>query len=152
MVGGSSIWVLVVLSFLAMNGANAIFCQETVARMLPCQGFLMGIGQITDPCCQSAQSLIEIAKTTPEERTSVCQCLKQAVVMMGINVTKAQEIPQLCHMDLDAGLIDPNVDCNKLNEAPTPRSSSVERKLESVGSRPYKLDHIQIPITSRAQT
>ncbi|KAI3680476.1 hypothetical protein L6452_35247 [Arctium lappa] len=152
MAGGSSTWVLIIFLFLAMNGANAIFCQEAVARMLPCQGFLMGIGQINDPCCQSAQSLSEIAQTTPEERTSVCQCFKQVAALMGINMTKAQEIPQLCHIDLDAGLIDPNVDCKKLNEAPTPISSTIGRKLKSTGSQPYKLDHIRIPIISRSLT
>ncbi|KAJ9566326.1 hypothetical protein OSB04_002292 [Centaurea solstitialis] len=152
MVGGSWTWVFVMLLFLAMNGANAISCQEAMARMLPCQGFLMGIGEINGPCCQSAQSLSEIAKSTPGERTSVCQCLKQAAVVMGINVTNAQEIPQLCHLDLDVSLINPNVDCNKFNEAPTPRSSRVGRRLESLGSQLHKLNHIQIPIISRSKT
>nr|XP_043629890.1 non-specific lipid-transfer protein 1-like [Erigeron canadensis] len=125
MAGGSSMMVLVIL-VMAMNNAsllvNAISCQDAIARMLPCQAFLMGVGQISVPCCQSAQSLIKIANTNPQERTMVCQCLKQAATIVGINVARAQQIPQLCHIDLATSPINLNVDCNKL-DTPTPQNS-----------------------------
>ncbi|GJX53883.1 hypothetical protein Tco_0282252 [Tanacetum coccineum] len=61
---------------------------------------------------------------------------------MGINMGRAQQIPQLCHIDVDARLIDPNVDCNKLN-APTPTE-----RLEPASSqmKPYDPDQIGIPV------
>lgn len=117
MVGGYFSFVVMLL-FVGMNGGSllvdAIPCQDAIARMLPCQGFLIGIGDISVACCQSAQSLSQIANTNPQDRTSICQSLKQAANVIGINVARAQQIPQLCQIDLASGLIDPNVDCNKV--------------------------------------
>ncbi|KAI3716872.1 hypothetical protein L1987_68080 [Smallanthus sonchifolius] len=108
-----STWVLMLLLLGANGGARAISCQDAIARMLPCQGFLMGFSEMSAACCHSAQSLSQTANSSPVELTSVCQCLKQAIGVIGINMNRAQQIPQLCHIDLDTGLIDPNVDCNK---------------------------------------
>ncbi|GKC05414.1 non-specific lipid-transfer protein 1-like protein [Tanacetum coccineum] len=120
---GSPCGAMLILLFVAMNTASlfadAISCQGAITRMLPCQAYLMGVGGITVPCCQSAQTLSQVANTTPENFKLVCQCLKQVALLMGINMGRAQKIPQLCHIDVDARLIDPNVDCNKLN-VPTP--------------------------------
>ncbi|KAL4562991.1 hypothetical protein LXL04_027022 [Taraxacum kok-saghyz] len=135
MVGRSSTSLLTILIFVAyINGGSqlvhAISCQNAITRMLPCQAFLMGLGEITIPCCQSAQILSQIARTMPEERTSICQCLKQAAIVIGINVNRAQQIPKLCHIDHATGFVDPNVDCNKLNAlAPTISPSPMEEEM-----------------------
>ncbi|GKB71377.1 non-specific lipid-transfer protein 1-like protein [Tanacetum coccineum] len=143
---GSPCGAMLMLLFVAMNTASlfadAISCQGAITRMLRCQAYLMGVGGITVPCCQSAQTLSQVANTTPENFKLVCQCLKQVALLMGINMGRAQKIPQLCHIDVDARLIDPNVDCNKLN-APTPTEM-----LEPASSqmKPYDPDRIGIPV------
>ncbi|PWA57110.1 putative non-specific lipid-transfer protein 3 [Artemisia annua] len=145
MAGSSSVAMLILL-FVAMNSASlfvdAISCQGAITRMLPCQAYLMGVGGITVPCCQSAQTLSQVAKATPENFKLVCQCLKQAALLMGINMGRAQQIPQLCHIDVAAGLIDPNVDCNKFN-AQMPAGSS---RLGSSQMKSYDPDQIGIPV------
>ncbi|XP_071713890.1 non-specific lipid-transfer protein 1-like [Rutidosis leptorrhynchoides] len=118
--------VLLILLFVSMNNAsilvNAMTCEDAITHMLPCEAFVMGFGQISVPCCQSVQSLIQFANTSPQERTSACQCLKQAAGILGINVARVQQIPKLCHIDVDMSLIDPNIDCNKLS-SPSPAPS-----------------------------
>nr|GFA72540.1 non-specific lipid-transfer protein 1-like [Tanacetum cinerariifolium] len=136
---------MLMLLFVAMSArlsVDAISCQGAITQMLPCQAYLMGVGGITVPCCQSAQTLSQVANTTPENFKLVCQCLKQAALLLGINMGRAQQIPQLCHIDVDARLIDPNVDCNKLNAlTPTGRLEPASSQM-----KPYDPDQIGFPV------
>ncbi|KAA8520161.1 hypothetical protein F0562_014417 [Nyssa sinensis] len=106
-----SMWALgLVLLALIGSPVNATSCHGTILKMLPCQPFLVGSGDITMPCCHAAQGLNEIAISMPARRF-ICECFKQAIAALGINLDRAKQLPQLCKIDASVP-IDPNIDCN----------------------------------------
>ncbi|KAL3627444.1 hypothetical protein CASFOL_028807 [Castilleja foliolosa] len=91
-------------------------CTQAVEYLMPCQSFLMGIGEITPTCCQGAQALAK-ATVSPADRKSVCQCLKQIALSINVNVDKAKKLPELCNIKVPVPL-QPDVNCDTLNRGP----------------------------------
>ncbi|XP_041023150.1 non-specific lipid-transfer protein 1-like [Juglans microcarpa x Juglans regia] len=103
-----------VILILSACHSEAMTCPEALVILLPCKPFLEGA--LPDSpnflCCLGVQKLTQEASTT-ETRRAVCQCLKNATLGFHINLDRAKQIPQLCHIN-DPIPIDPNVDCNTL--------------------------------------
>ncbi|WJX37875.1 hypothetical protein P8452_25596 [Trifolium repens] len=91
-----------------------ITCSEAISSLLPCVPFLEGSLPATpsSDCCAGVTNIVNKANTTPIRR-STCQCLKNASTKFGVNVGRAKQLPQLCHVSLPF-VIDPNVDCNSI--------------------------------------
>ncbi|KAK4439376.1 hypothetical protein Salat_0272500 [Sesamum alatum] len=112
----SSVWVvgLLVLAVGTSRPVSAISCLDAVTRLMPCQPFLLGASSsVTVPCCQGAESLNQLAGSDRGQLKTLCQCLKQAAVSIGVNVDRAKQLPQLCNITVPVP-IDPNVDCDRL--------------------------------------
>ncbi|KAG8385772.1 hypothetical protein BUALT_Bualt03G0080000 [Buddleja alternifolia] len=102
--------VLVLALILYSAPAQAISCTQALQYLMPCQPFLLGISDISSPCCLGAQALAQ-ATTSQADRKSVCQCLKQVASSVNVNQDKAKQLPQLCKIDVPVA-IQPNVDCD----------------------------------------
>ncbi|KAK6124495.1 hypothetical protein DH2020_041748 [Rehmannia glutinosa] len=90
--------------------AKATSCTAALEYLMPCQPYLMGIGEITPTCCQGVQALAN-ATVTSADRKSVCECLKQAALSVNINQDKANQLPKLCNVDVPVP-VQPNVNCD----------------------------------------
>ncbi|KAL6546797.1 hypothetical protein OROMI_022518 [Orobanche minor] len=115
-VENSSVWslVLLILVVAPMSRVSAISCMDAITKLMPCQPFLLDRGNgVTVPCCQGAESLSQMVGSKPDELKTTCQCFKQAAAAMGVNVTRAQQLPQLCKISVPVP-IDPNINCSVL--------------------------------------
>ncbi|CAL5345578.1 unnamed protein product [Camellia sinensis] len=110
-------WVMVILALIASSvTVNAtITCEDAILKILPCEPYLSGIGDISVPCCQGAQNLNQMANSTADHR-SVCACFKQVGPSLGVNVDRAKKLPDLCKIDLRGITIDFTIDCNTIPE------------------------------------
>ncbi|CAL5345570.1 unnamed protein product [Camellia sinensis] len=110
-------WVMVILALIASSvTVNAtITCEDAILKILPCEPYLSGIGDISVPCCQGAQNLNQMANSTADRR-AVCACFKQVGPSLGVNVDRAKKLPDLCKIDLRGITIDFTIDCNTIPE------------------------------------
>ncbi|KAG7963070.1 hypothetical protein I3843_09G099600 [Carya illinoinensis] len=101
-----------VILILSACHSEAMTCPEALMILLPCKPFVEGAGSDSPGllCCLGVQKLTQEA-STPETRRAVCQCVKNAAQEFHIDLGKAKQIPQLCHIN-DPIPIDPEVDCN----------------------------------------
>ncbi|KAL7242959.1 hypothetical protein ACSBR1_015380 [Camellia fascicularis] len=108
-------WVMVILALIASSvTVNAtITCQDAILKILPCEPYLLGIGDITVPCCQGAQNLNQMVNSTADRR-AVCACFKQVGPSLGVNVDRAKKLPDLCKIDLRGITIDFTIDCSTI--------------------------------------
>ncbi|KAI3456490.1 hypothetical protein Pfo_013153 [Paulownia fortunei] len=104
--------VLALISCSPPGPAKAMSCTQALEYLMPCQPFLMGIGEITSPCCLGAQALAQ-ATASPADRKSVCQCLKQVAVTVNVNQDKAKQLPQLCKIDFPVP-VQPDINCDAI--------------------------------------
>ncbi|KAL0290045.1 UNVERIFIED_CONTAM: hypothetical protein Sangu_2590700 [Sesamum angustifolium] len=115
MTGGWSRW-LVAMVFLAMvvgRGTAEIQCTDAVTQLLPCEAFLLGGGTTPSAgCCAAVQSLDKIATASQDDRKAICQCFKDTARSFPVNQGNAQQLPQLCHVNVNVD-IGPNVDCDR---------------------------------------
>ncbi|KAL2475709.1 AAI domain-containing protein [Abeliophyllum distichum] len=93
---------LVVLALISISPAvpaNAISCTEALTDLLPCQTFLLGFSDITVPCCEGANALLQsYTNSTKTDRKSVCECVKQAALSFNINEDRAIQLTKLCNI------------------------------------------------------
>ncbi|KAI8001143.1 hypothetical protein LOK49_LG09G01463 [Camellia lanceoleosa] len=108
-------WVMVILALIASSvTVNAtITCQDAILKLLPCEPYLLGIGDITVPCCQGAQNLNQMVNSTADRR-AVCACFNQVGPSLGVNVDRAKKLPDLCKIDLGGITIDFTIDCSTI--------------------------------------
>ncbi|GMP73368.1 hypothetical protein CsSME_00031145 [Camellia sinensis var. sinensis] len=108
-------WVIVILALIASSvTVNAtITCEDAILKILPCEPYLSGIGDVSVPCCQGAQNLNQMANSTADRR-AVCACFKQVGPSLGVNVDRAKTLPDLCKIDLRGITIDFTIDCNTI--------------------------------------
>ncbi|CAA2958451.1 non-specific lipid-transfer AP10-like [Olea europaea subsp. europaea] len=111
--------ILALISFSPIDPVNAISCTQALTDLLPCQAFLIGMGDVTVPCCQGVQALIQIV-SSQADRKSVCVCLKQAAFSANVNQERVKELPQLCKIDVPKPF-QPDGECNMYD--------SIERKV-----------------------
>ncbi|KAL7242961.1 hypothetical protein ACSBR1_015382 [Camellia fascicularis] len=106
---------MVILALIASSVTvnTTITCQDAILKILPCEPYLLGIGDITVPCCQGAQNLNQMANSTADRR-AVCACFKQVGPSLGVNVDRAKKLPDLCKIDLRGITIDFTIDCNTI--------------------------------------
>ncbi|KAI8001457.1 hypothetical protein LOK49_LG09G01459 [Camellia lanceoleosa] len=108
-------WVMVILALIASSvTVNAtITCQDAILKLLPCEPYLLGIGDITVPCCQGAQNLNQMVNSTADRR-AVCACFNEVGPSLGVNVDRAKKLPDLCKIDLGGITIDFTIDCSTI--------------------------------------
>ncbi|KAF1002385.1 non-specific lipid-transfer protein AP10-like [Apium graveolens] len=109
MLGKFLVMGLVVLT-LTVSPASSISCQDAVTKILPCELYLLGFGDVSVPCCQGVAQLNQIASSKSELK-SLCICLKQAAQQFHINADRARQLPDRCHVTTPVP-IDPNINCD----------------------------------------
>lgn len=112
---GRSIFVfgfVILALIMAINSVNGNECPNTIVKLLPCKGFLMGKGDISVPCCNGVKGLMKILATNDDDLKlkKVCECLKKEALSIGVIQERAKQIPQLCNINVSLS-IGPNVDC-----------------------------------------
>ncbi|XP_055816276.1 non-specific lipid-transfer protein 1-like [Solanum dulcamara] len=127
---GRSIFVLefvflaLIIAISCVNGNDQ--CPNTIVKLLPCKGFLMGKSDIGGHCCNGVKGLMKMVTFDNDLKLqSICECLKKEALAIGVIEERAKQIPQLCNINLSIP-IDPNVDCKKLKGS----SSTREFKLK----------------------
>ncbi|KAL3627441.1 hypothetical protein CASFOL_028804 [Castilleja foliolosa] len=92
-----------------------IQCSDALSKVLPCEAYLLSgaVGPSAE-CCSAVQSLSKMATASDGDRKALCQCFKQIANSMPVNLAKAQQLPDLCHVSIGGVKIDPNVDCNSI--------------------------------------
>ncbi|KAL0398802.1 UNVERIFIED_CONTAM: hypothetical protein Sradi_2223500 [Sesamum radiatum] len=95
-----SLTALVVLALISSTPAltEAISCTQALQFLIPCQSFLLGVGEISSPCCVGAQSLARATISSKDQET-VIQCLQQVALTVTVNLDNAKQLPQLCKID-----------------------------------------------------
>lgn len=95
--------------------ATAAFqCSNAVAKVLPCEGFLVsGSKAPSAACCSAVQWLGKMAAASSEDRKAICKCFKGVGRSFPINLPKAQLIPQLCNVTVGAVALTPDIDCDR---------------------------------------
>ncbi|KAL7130344.1 hypothetical protein ABFS83_13G127500 [Erythranthe nasuta] len=116
--GGCFKWfAAVALVVLVVGGdwaAAEIQCNDAVARVLPCEAFLLsGDSTPSAACCSAVQSLDQTATASAGDRRAICECFKDVAKSFPINLAKAQLLPELCHVTVGVK-IDPDVDCTRI--------------------------------------
>ncbi|XP_059309530.1 non-specific lipid-transfer protein 1-like [Lycium ferocissimum] len=114
-----------IIAISSVNGND--LCPNTIVKLLPCRGFLMGKGDISVPCCNGVKGLMKMATSDDDLKLqNMCECLKKEALAIGVIQERAKQIPELCNINLSIP-IDPNVDCKKLKTS----SSTEEFKLKN---------------------
>ncbi|GFP98963.1 non-specific lipid-transfer protein [Phtheirospermum japonicum] len=91
-----------------------IQCSDALSQVLPCEAYLLsGAGAPSAACCSAVQSLSKMATASAGDRKALCQCFKQIASSLPVNLPKAQQLPDLCHVSIGGVKIDPNVDCDR---------------------------------------
>uniref|UniRef100_A0A7N0UB10 Non-specific lipid-transfer protein n=1 Tax=Kalanchoe fedtschenkoi TaxID=63787 RepID=A0A7N0UB10_KALFE len=106
--------IFVLLALMTSHKADAITCADGVQALVPCELFLVGGGPNlpSSECCASAQTLNSITRSV-EDRTTLCQCFKNAAGSYGISPARAEELPKMCHINIKLN-ITPDADCSKI--------------------------------------
>lgn len=109
---GLWVWGLaVVVVLITVNPVNGITCIETLRKLLFCEGFLQGWGDVSYFCCQGAATLNEVAFYRPD-RQIICKCLKLASPLFGVLPDRAMQIPRLCQINLTVS-VHSDIDCDR---------------------------------------
>ncbi|KAI3740916.1 hypothetical protein L2E82_31391 [Cichorium intybus] len=89
-------------------------CQDVIAKLMPCESFILGFSTEPSPqCCASAQDLVRAANASRDVLRATCRCLKNAVQSIPVDLSNAARITSLCNLNLSIP-IDPSVDCDSL--------------------------------------
>ncbi|KZV23254.1 non-specific lipid-transfer protein-like [Dorcoceras hygrometricum] len=115
--GRSRLWWLasvVALTSVMFGRLTAVIqCNDAVAKMVPCETFLLsGDAAPSAACCSAVQSLDKIATTSPPDRKAICRCFKDTLSSFPVNFAKVQLLLKLCKV-AERVEVDPNVDCNR---------------------------------------
>ncbi|XP_051125634.1 non-specific lipid-transfer protein-like [Andrographis paniculata] len=106
---------MAVLAAMLIASCDAVIrCNDAVTQVIPCESFLLG--QATAPtsvCCNAVKNLDSVASASQPDRKAICECFKQTARSFPVNLPKAQQLPQLCQVNIPVG-IDPSVDCNTI--------------------------------------
>ncbi|KAL7130340.1 hypothetical protein ABFS83_13G127100 [Erythranthe nasuta] len=123
----AGVLVLALISCSGVAPANGtVLCTQALEYLMPCQPFLMGVGDITTACCLGAQALSHATSASPADTKSVCQCLKQVASSVDVNQDKAKQLPQLCKISVPVP-IQPDVNCDAIRLDGV-RNENFERK------------------------
>ncbi|KAK4360058.1 hypothetical protein RND71_022287 [Anisodus tanguticus] len=103
------VFLALIIAFSSVNGNDQ--CPNTIVKLLPCKGFLMGKGDISGHCCNGVKGLMKMVTSENDLKLqNMCECLKKEALAIGVIQERAKQIPQLCNINLSLP-IDPNVDC-----------------------------------------
>ena len=105
-------WVLGLFCLaLIARPVKAITCQEAVIKLLPCESYLRGSGDVTWACCEGARALNKEA-ASKADRQSVCECFKKVAPTFGVKDDRAAQLVKECSVDVGMP-IGSDMDCTK---------------------------------------
>ncbi|XP_075481326.1 non-specific lipid-transfer protein-like [Primulina tabacum] len=115
--GRRSFWwqaaLVALISVMVGRLTAEIQCNDVVARVVPCETFLLsGDARPSAACCRAVRSLDKIATKSHADRKAICRCFKDTARSFPVNLAKAQQLLKLCKV-AERVAIDPNVDCNR---------------------------------------
>nr|XP_009626952.2 non-specific lipid-transfer protein 1-like [Nicotiana tomentosiformis] len=139
---GRSIFVfgfVVLALIIAISSVNGNECPNTIVKLLPCKGFLMGKGDISVPCCNGVKGLMKILATNDNDLKlkNVCECLKKEALSIGVVQERAEQIPHLCNINISLP-IGPNVDCKTLKASSASTQGFKLNKYRNTGIMSFK--------------
>ena len=100
------------LALAARPAGAALSCSTVYNTLMPCLGYVQSGGAVPQACCSGIQSLLSVARTTPDRR-AICTCLKNvaAGAAGGPYISRAAGLPGRCGVSLPYKL-SPNMNCN----------------------------------------
>ncbi|MED6126512.1 hypothetical protein PIB30_079265 [Stylosanthes scabra] len=114
--------LLLVTTFILLSSCEAedsetstISCPKVISETAPCASFLEedGTEKPSQSCCEGVKKLSDDAETQ-EDRTAICECLKQGLAMIGkYDPKRVAMLPKLCEVSLTIPPIDQKTDCSK---------------------------------------
>ncbi|KAK4438247.1 hypothetical protein Salat_0158900 [Sesamum alatum] len=131
--------VLALISFSPLAPVEAISCTQALEFLMPCQSFLLGMGEISSTCCVGAQSLARATISSTDQKT-VCQCLKQVALSVKVNQDNAKQLPRLCKIDVPVP-VQLNVNCDAIPMNEVSFKLNRYKNLENKALRPTKEGH-----------
>lgn len=106
----STMAVAVIFVAWAIPQGDAIDCTVVVQYLNPCLPYLTDQGALGG-CCSGVKDLYDAAKT-PEDRQSVCSCLKSIYGLYStVDMSKASGLPGECGVSVPYK-ISPSIDCS----------------------------------------
>ncbi|KAE8701973.1 cyclic nucleotide-gated ion channel 1-like [Hibiscus syriacus] len=95
-----------------MKIAAAPPCNNVVASLTPCLGFIKGGAAPVAECCSGARNLAGQV-SGEEDRQAVCECLKGVLPRIGpYDPNRVPLIGQDCSIDISIPPIDASTDCS----------------------------------------
>ncbi|KAK4438243.1 hypothetical protein Salat_0158500 [Sesamum alatum] len=106
--------VLALITFSLPASAKAISCTQALEFLMPCQSFLLGVGEISSTCC--------------------------VALSVKVNQDNAKQLPQLCKIDVPIP-VQLNVNCDVIPINDVSFKLNRYKNLESKALRPTKEGH-----------
>ncbi|MED6180159.1 hypothetical protein PIB30_007670 [Stylosanthes scabra] len=113
--------LLLVTIFILLSSCEAqdsetsiISCNEVISEAAPCASFLEEdrTEKPSQSCCDGVKKLSDDAGTQ-EDRTAICECLKQVLAKIKYDPKRVAMLPKLCQVSLTIPPIDQKTDCSK---------------------------------------
>ncbi|EPS58763.1 non-specific lipid-transfer protein [Genlisea aurea] len=111
----------VVVAAVGPARVSAITCPEVDGYMIPCIGYLLGVGDLRT-CCGGVSGLNNAAQSTPDRR-AVCGCLQNLAGRFPSIAARAAGIPDQCGVRIPYAF-SPTTDCNRVEKQVSPLPSS----------------------------
>ncbi|KAH1071851.1 hypothetical protein GLYMA_03G257200v4 [Glycine max] len=109
--------ISIAILLITRSGALAsISCATVIEEVAPCTSFLQGGSkQPSVACCNGIKKLSGEAGTH-QNRTAICQCLKEGLATIGnYDPKRVPQVPKDCGLSATLPPIDKNTDCSNIS-------------------------------------
>ncbi|KAI9073221.1 hypothetical protein K1719_044830 [Acacia pycnantha] len=98
----------------APKQVGAIPCTVAIPKIAPCREYIdASKPKPSQSCCNGVKDINDRAKTR-QDRVEACQCIKQALSLMGkYDPNRIPLIPEQCRLSFSLPAIKKDTDCNK---------------------------------------
>nr|XP_017241227.1 PREDICTED: non-specific lipid-transfer protein A-like [Daucus carota subsp. sativus] len=110
----SMVVLALVVNLMAEQG-EALSCADLGPSVTQCAPFATGaMSQPTNECCSAVKQVYSMAQT-PQDRKTLCQCLKQSSsAVPGVQLSSVAAIPKICGLGINIPT-NPNYNCDTVN-------------------------------------
>ncbi|XP_019429709.1 PREDICTED: non-specific lipid-transfer protein-like [Lupinus angustifolius] len=107
--------ISLIILFSSSEAKVSISCPIVIQNIKPCSDFLLNGKDPSQECCNGIK-IVSGEAEGQEDRTSICQCIKQGLSGLGTYDPKLiPQLPQACGLSMIVPPIDQNTDCSKIN-------------------------------------
>ncbi|KAE9590152.1 hypothetical protein Lal_00027839 [Lupinus albus] len=105
--------ISVIIIFSNSEAKVSISCPIVVKNIKPCSDFLLKSKDPSQECCNGIK-ILSGESEGEEDRTSICECIKQGLYSIGTyDPKRIPQLPQACGLSMIVPPIDNNTDCSK---------------------------------------